>query len=173
MTIRFQKKNPKAVISTRFGDIHLRFYPDDAPRHVENFLNLAKMGFFDGTTFHRVVPGFLIQGGDPLSKKPDRSLHGTGEPGYALPPEPSDRPHKRGALSMAKMPKESNSTRNFDDNGSQFFICVADSSGLDRRYSVFGEVFRGLEVVDKIVAMPRDERDNPLEPVTMKVTVKE
>jgi peptidyl-prolyl cis-trans isomerase B (cyclophilin B) len=173
MTIRFQKKNPKAVIATRFGEIHLRFYPDDAPRHVENFLNLAKMGFYDGTTFHRVVPGFLIQGGDPLSKKPDRSLHGTGEPGYALPPEPNDRPHKRGALSMAKMPMESNSTRNFDDNGSQFFICVADSSGLDRMYTVFGEVFRGLEVVDTIVAVARDARDNPLEPVVMKVTAKE
>jgi len=119
------------------------------------------------------VPGFLIQGGDPLSRKPDRSLHGTGEPGYAISAEPNDRPHKRGALSMAKMPKETNSTRNFDDNGSQFFICVADSSGLDRRYTVFGEVVRGLDVVDKIVAAPRDERDNPLEPVSVTVTVKE
>lgn len=171
--MEFQKKNPRAIISTKFGEIHLRFFADEAPRHVENFLNLARMGFYNGTTFHRVVPGFIIQGGDPLSKNPDRSLHGTGEPGYALPPEPNDRPHKRGAVSMAKMPRESNSTRNFDDNGSQFFICVADCSGLDRRYTVFGEVFRGMDVVDKIVAVPRDERDNPLEPITMTVIVRD
>jgi peptidyl-prolyl cis-trans isomerase B (cyclophilin B) len=173
MTIQFQKKNPRAVISTKFGEMHLKFYPDDAPRHVENFLSLAKMGFYNGLTFHRIVPGWLIQGGDPLSKNPDRSLHGTGDPGYSLPPEPSDRPHKRGAVSMAKMPRESNSTRDFNDNGSQFFICVVDSSGLDRRYSVFGEITRGLDIVDKIVALPRDENDNPLERIEMTITVKE
>ncbi len=171
--MQFQKKDPRATIVTKFGEIKIRFYPDAAPRHVENFLNLAKMGFYDGTTFHRVVPGFIIQGGDPFSKDPDRMLHGTGGPGYFLSPEPSDRPHKRGAISMAKMPRESNSTRDFNDNGSQFFICVADSSGLDRRYSVFGEVFRGLDVIDKIAAVPRDQADNPLEPITMTVTVKE
>ena len=173
MAIQFRKKDPRATIVTKFGDIAIRFYPDDAPRHVENFVNLAKMGFFDGTTFHRVVPGFLIQGGDPLSKNPDRSLHGTGGPGYFLPPEPNDRPHKRGAVSMAKMPRESNSTRDFNDNGSQFFICVGENSGLDRRYTVFGEIFRGIEIIDKIACTTRDERDNPLEPITMTVTVKE
>jgi peptidyl-prolyl cis-trans isomerase B (cyclophilin B) len=173
MTIQFQKKDPRATIVTRYGEIKIRFYPDDAPRHVENFVNLAKMGFFDGTTFHRVVPGFIVQGGDPLSKNPDRTLHGTGGPGYFLPPEPNDRPHKRGAVSMAKMPRESNSTRDFNDNGSQFFICVADNSGLDRRYTVFGDVFRGIEVIDKIVAAARDQADNPLEPITITVTVKD
>ena len=173
MTIQFQKKNPRATISTKFGEIAIRFYPDEAPRHVENFVNLAKMGFFDGTTFHRVLPGFLIQGVDPLIKHADRSLHGTGGPGYFLPPEPNDRPHKRGAVSMAKMPRESNSTRDFKDNGSQFFICVGDNSGLDRRYTVFGEVSRGLDVIDKIVGVERDQADNPLEPVTMTVRVKE
>ena len=171
--MQFEKKNPRAVISTKFGELHLKFYPDEAPRHVENFMSLAKMGFYDGTTFHRVIPGFMIQGGDPFSKKPDRNLHGTGEPGYWLVPEPNDRPHKRGAISMAKMPRESNSTRDFNDNGSQFFICVADSSGLDRMYTVFGEVVRGLDVLDKIVAVARDERDNPLEPVPLTVTAKE
>lgn len=171
--MKFQKKDPRAVISTKFGEIVLRLYPDEAPRHVENFLNLAKMGFYNGTTFHRVVPGFMIQGGDPLSKTPDRSRHGTGGPGYWLNPEPNDRPHKRGALSTAKMPRESNSTRDFNDNGSQFFICVADSSGLDRRYTVFGEVIRGMDVADKIAAVPRDEADNPLVPIEMTVTVKE
>lgn len=170
---RFQKKDPRVVISTKFGEMLVKFYPDAAPRHVENFLSLAKMGFYNGLTFHRVQPGFIIQGGDPLSKQKDRSLHGTGGPGYFLNPEPSDRPHKRGALSMAKMPRESNSTRDFNDNGSQFFICVVDASGLDRTYTVFGEVYRGLDVIDKIAALPRDDRDNPLEPVTMTMTVKE
>lgn len=173
MAIQFQKKDPRATIVTKFGAIAIRFYPDDAPRHVENFVRLVKMGFFDGTTFHRVVPGFLIQGGDPLSKHADRSLHGTGGPGYFLPPEPNDRPHKRGAVSMAKMPRESNSTRDFNDNGSQFFICVGENSGLDRRYTVFGEVVRGIDVIDKIAAAARDQADNPLEPITITVTVKE
>ncbi|MCP9452692.1 MAG: peptidylprolyl isomerase [Nitrospira sp.] len=173
MMIQFQKKDPRAILITKFGEIAIRFYPDDAPRHVENFINLAKMGFFDGTTFHRVVPGFIIQGGDPLSKLPDRSLHGTGGPGYFLSPEPNDRPHKRGAVSMAKMPRESNSTRDFNDNGSQFFICLDDNNGLDRCYTVFGEVFRGLDVLDKIAAVARDERDNPIEPIPITVKVKE
>jgi peptidyl-prolyl cis-trans isomerase B (cyclophilin B) len=173
MTLEFRKKDPRVTIATRFGEIKIRFYSDAAPRHVENFLNLAKMGFYDGTTFHRVVPGFIIQGGDPLSKTPERTLHGTGGPGYFLSPEPNDHPHKRGAISMAKMPRESNSTRDFNDNGSQFFICVGENGGLDRRYTVFGEVFRGIEVVDKIVDVPRDERDNPFDPIRITMTVKE
>ncbi len=173
MSMQFQKKDPRATIVTKFGEIKIRFYPDDAPRHVDNFINLAKMGFYDGTLFHRVVPGFIIQGGDPLSKQPDRALYGTGGPGFFLNPEPNDRPHKRGAISMAKMPRDGNSTRDFNDNGSQFFICLADNSGLDRRYSVFGEIFRGIEIIDLIAKVARDERDNPLEPIEMKVTVKE
>ena len=104
---------------------------------------------------------------DPLSKTADRSLHGSGSPGYWLNPETSDRPHKRGAIAMAKVP------RDFNDNGSQFYICVDDNNGLGRTYTVFGEVFRGMEVVDKIVAAARDEFDNPLEPITMTMTVKE
>ncbi len=173
MALQFEKKNPRATILTKFGEIVLRFYPDDAPRHVDNFINLVKMGFYDGTTFHRVVPKTLIQGGDPLSKEPDRDLHGTGGPGYFIEPEPSDRPHKRGTVSTAKLPRQAETTRDFNDNGSQFFICMADNSGLDRRYTVFGQVIRGMEVVDKIAAMPRDDRDNPLEPIMMQITVKE
>lgn len=171
MAMEFRKIDPRATITTKFGEIKIRFYPDAAPRHVENFMNLAKMGFYDGTTFHRIVPGFVLQGGDPLSKTGDRRSHGSGGPGYWLNPELSDRPHKRGAISMAKTPRDGSSTRDFNDNGSQFFICLADNSGLDRRYSIFGEVFRGLDVVDRIVALPRDEFDNPLEPVMMTVTV--
>ena len=173
MSFVFEKKNPRVTLSTAFGDMVIRFFPDEAPQHVDNFLTLAKMGFYDDTTFHRVVPGFIIQGGDPLSKEPDRSLHGTGGPGYILIPEPNDRPHKRGAVSMAKLPRDGQSTRDFNDNGSQFFICVADQSALDRRYTVFGQVIRGLEVIDKIVAAQRDEADNPLAPVPMKLGVKE
>ncbi len=173
MTLAFQKKNPKATISTKFGDLVIRFFPDEAPRHVENFLELGKMGFYDGTTFHRVVPGSLIQGGDPLSKEPDRSQHGTGGPGYVLNPEPNDRPHKRGAVSTSKMPRDAGATRDFNDHGSQFFICVTDQSGLDRRYTVVGQVIRGLDVIDKIIAVPRDDSDNPLEPIPMKVTISE
>ncbi len=173
MSMEFVKKNPRATISTKFGEMVLRFYPDAAPRHVDNFIRLVKMGVYDGTTFHRVVPAFMIQGGDPLSKEPDRSRHGTGGPGYFLTPEPSDNPHRRGTVSMAKMPRDGESTRDFNDNGSQFFICVTDCSSLDRRYTVFGQVIRGLEVLEKITALPCDEYGNPLEQVTMKVTVKE
>ncbi|UCE64787.1 MAG: peptidylprolyl isomerase [Nitrospirota bacterium] len=168
--MQWTKKNPKATISTSFGTIELRFFADDAPRHVENFINLAKMKFFNGTTFHRVIPKFLIQGGDPLSKNPDRTLHGTGGPGYTLPPEPSDRPHRRGTLSMAKVPRSAETTRDPNDNGSQFFICVEDAASLDRNYTVFGKVVRGMDVVDKIADIQRDELDNPLQPVTMTIT---
>lgn len=171
--IQFKKKNPKALITTKFGTIELRFFADDAPRHVDNFVNLAKIKFFDGTTFHRVVPKFLIQGGDPLSKNPDRRLHGTGDPGYTLTPEPNDRPHRRGTLSMAKIPRSTETTRNPSDNGSQFFICVEDAGSLDRNYTVFGKVVRGMDVVDKIAEVKRDEWDNPLNPIEMTVTVEE
>jgi peptidyl-prolyl cis-trans isomerase B (cyclophilin B) len=172
-SIQFQKKNPKAVISTPLGDIEIRFFTDDAPRHVESFLNLIKLEFFDGLSFHRVVPEFIIQGGDPLSKSPDRSLHGTGGPGFSLPPETSDRPHRRGSVSMAKVPRSEDSTRDIADSGSQFFICVEDQGSLDRRYSVFGKVVKGMDVVDQIVAGPRDDRDNPLNPVRMKIRAEE
>ncbi len=171
--ITFKRKDPKVLISTKFGDISIRFYSDVAPSHVESFLKLAKLHFFDGTTFHRVIPGFIIQGGDPLSKEPDRFLHGTGGPGFSLTPEPSDQPHQRGTVSMAKVPRNEDRTRDVTDNGSQFFICVEDNSSMDRTYSAFGKVRKGMEVVDKIVALERDERDNPLQPVEMTVTVVE
>ena len=169
--MKFQRKDPRAVLTTKFGEMTIKFYSADAPRHVENFIKLAKMGFYDGLLFHRVVPKFVIQAGDPLSKNPERKLHGTGGPGYWLPPEPSDRPHKRGALSMAKMPRDAHSTRDPNDNGSQFFICVAHASGLDRTYTTFGEVIRGIEVIDKIAAVPCDDLDNPLEPIEMTIAI--
>jgi peptidyl-prolyl cis-trans isomerase B (cyclophilin B) len=159
----------RATISVKskgetLGDIILRFYTDAAPNHVKNFVNLAKQKFYDGTTFHRVIPGFMIQGGDPNSKNPDRASHGMGGPGHRVKAEFNSRPHKRGVLSMAR-------SNDPDSAGSQFFICVADANFLDWQYTAFGEVVSGMEVADKIVAMKRDGRDNPLERVEMTVSV--
>jgi peptidyl-prolyl cis-trans isomerase B (cyclophilin B) len=154
----------KAIIETKFGAIILKFYPDKAPLHVKNFVTLAEKGFYDGTSFHRVIPGFMIQGGDPNSKLPDKVKHGTGGPGYQIKAEFNDLKHKRGILSMARA-QDPNSA------GSQFFVCVADSFFLDGKYSVFGEVVQGMEVADKIVNLPRDRRDNPDERVEMKVRI--
>ncbi len=156
----------KAVIETKFGNIELKFFPEVAPNHVNNFIELAKKGFYDGTTFHRVIPGFMIQGGDPNSKNADKATHGMGGPGYTVKAEFSSRPHKRGILSMARA-ADPNSA------GSQFFICVADAPFLDRQYTVFGEVVSGMDVVDKIVSQPRDQRDNPNERIEIKVKVSE
>lgn len=154
----------KAVIETKFGNIELRFLPEAAPGHVNNFIELSKKGFYDGTIFHRVIPGFMIQGGDPNSKSSDKSRHGMGGPGYSIKAEFNDTPHKRGTLSMARSASP-------DSAGSQFFICVADSSFLDRQYTVFGEVVSGMDAVDKIVSRPRDKKDNPEERIEMKVRI--
>jgi peptidyl-prolyl cis-trans isomerase B (cyclophilin B) len=148
------------------GEIVLKFFPDVAPGHVKNFIKLSKEGFYNGTTFHRVIPGFMIQGGDPNSKNPDRSMHGMGGPGYKVKAEFNSKPHKRGILSMAR-------ANDPDSAGSQFFICVADAHFLDWQYTVFGEVVSGLEVADKVVNMKRDGRDNPLDRVEMTVTIAE
>lgn len=149
-----------------WGDIQLKFYPDLAPNHVKNLVTLAKDKFYDGTTFHRVIPGFMIQGGDPNSKDNDRSRHGTGGPGHHVNAEFNQTPHKRGTLSMARA-QDPNSA------GSQFFICVADANFLDGQYTAFGEVVSGMEVVDRIVNVQRDGNDNPLERIEMKLTVSE
>ena len=154
-----------AVIETNFGNIVIQLFPDVAPGHVENFVKLARDGFYDGSTFHRVIPGFMIQGGDPNSKDEDRSNDGQGGPGFTINAEFSDVPHKRGILSMARA-QDPNSA------GSQFFIVVKDSNFLDGQYTVFGEVIEGMDVADKIVNVKRDGNDNPLEKVTMKVTIR-
>jgi len=149
-----------------WGDIHLRLFSDVAPNHVQNMLKLAKDKFYDGTTFHRVIPNFMIQGGDPNSKEQDRSRHGMGGPGYRVNAEFSSKPHKRGTLSMARS-QDPNSA------GSQFFICVADSSFLDGQYTVFGEVVSGMETVDRIVNAKRDGNDNPTDRIEMTMSVPE
>ncbi len=130
--------------------MEIEFFPDKAPGHVKNFIDLAKKGFYDGTTFHRVIPGFMIQGGDPNTKdkKASRSTHGTGGPGGpGLKAEFNDTPHKRGIVSMAR-------SQSPDSAGSQFFIVVKDSGFLDRQYTAFGRVVRGMEVADEIVSAP-------------------
>lgn len=154
-----------AVIETRFGNIELEFFPDQAPGHVKNFKTLAKTGFYNGTLFHRVIPGFMIQGGDPNSKSPDRSMHGMGGPGYTIKAEFNNVKHDRGVLSMARS-QDPNSA------GSQFFIVVKDAHFLDRQYTAFGKVIKGMDVADKIVSAPRDGNDNPLESISMKITFK-
>jgi peptidyl-prolyl cis-trans isomerase B (cyclophilin B) len=160
-------KAPRAIIKTKFGDIEIEFYPDVAPRHVENFIKLAKDGFYNGTIFHRVIPGFMIQGGDPNTKDTlKKETYGQGGPGHNVKAEFNDIPHKRGIVSMARAADP-------DSAGSQFFIVVEDSRFLDRKYSVFGQVKKGIGVADKIVNLPRDERDNPKERAEMTVTIVE
>tara|TARA_Y100001949_G_scaffold162765_1_gene156056 strand:+ start:167 stop:718 length:552 start_codon:yes stop_codon:yes gene_type:complete len=153
-----------AVIETKFGKIEIQFFEDKAPGHVKNFKDLAKKGFYDGTIFHRVIPGFMIQGGDPNTKSDDRSNHGMGGPGYSIKAEFNDTPHKRGILSMARS-QDPNSA------GSQFYIVVKDSAFLDGKYTAFGKVLSGMTVADQIVNAPRDRRDNPNERIEMKVKV--
>ncbi len=156
----------KAVIETKFGTITLKFFPEVAPGHVQNFIDLAKKGFYDGTIFHRVIPGFMIQGGDPISKDPNARGVGTGGPGYTIKAEFSDKPHMRGTLSMAR-------SGHPDSAGSQFYICVKDSRFLDKQYSVFGEVESGIEVADKIVSQARDANDKPNDRIEMKIKIVE
>lgn len=150
-----------AVLETSLGTIELEFFDDKAPSHVKNFKDLAKKGFFDGTSFHRVIPGFMIQGGDPNSKDADRSNDGTGGPGYSINAEFNDVSHDRGVLSMAR-------SQNPNSAGSQFFIVVKNAHFLDGQYTAFGKVTKGMDVADKIVAVKRDARDNPIDRVEMK-----
>ncbi len=150
-----------AVIEVKdLGTITLEFYPGRAPNHVEKFKKLAREGFYDGTKFHRVIPGFMIQGGDPNTKGDDTHTWGTGGPGYEIDAEFSDAPHLRGTLSMARS-QDPNSA------GSQFFICVDRSSFLDGQYTVFGKVLDGIDVADKIVKSARDGNDRPNEDVVI------
>ena len=160
-------KAPRAIVTTKFGQMELVFFPELAPKHVESFLKLARKGFYNGTIFHRVIPGFMIQGGDPNTKDPSkRHLYGMGGPGYTLPAEFNRIPHERGIVSAAR-------SADPDSAGSQFFIMVGKAPSLDNQYTVFGEVVKGMEVADKIVRQPRNPRDNgPLERIEMTVEVK-
>jgi peptidyl-prolyl cis-trans isomerase B (cyclophilin B) len=159
--------NTLATLQTDMGDITIKFFYDKAPKHVENFVDLAASGFYDGTIFHRVIPGFMIQGGDPNTKKPEDPAHpyGTGGNGAnRLKAEFNDVSHKRGIVSMARS-QDPNSA------SSQFFIVVKDSPFLDQQYTVFGEVVAGMDVADKIVNTPRHDPgrlDRPDTPIHIK-----
>tara|TARA_A100001011_G_scaffold245052_1_gene253042 strand:+ start:48 stop:662 length:615 start_codon:yes stop_codon:yes gene_type:complete len=169
-----------AVISTKHGDMVVEFYPDVAPMHVESFIALAEEEYFNGTTFHRVIPGFVIQGGDPNSKLANRALHGTGGRAgkffglgdendsntWLIPAEFNDIPHTKGILSMAR-------TNDPNSASSQFFVCHDNAPFLDKNYTVFGKVIKGLEVIDLIVNSEKDMNDNPLEKIEMTVLIKD
>ena len=135
-----------AVLKTSDGEMVVEFWPEVAPKTVENFKKLARQGFYDGTAFHRIMPGFMIQGGDPNTKDPSKeSSYGVGGPGYTIPDEFNERSHVKGVLSMAH-------TARPNSGGSQFFICLGAPSFLDRKYTAFGKVIKGLDVLDKIGA---------------------
>ena len=165
-----------ATITTNQGSIEIELFVKEAPKTVNNFVTLSKDGFYDGVIFHRVIPNFMIQGGDPLTRSEDKSRHGTGGSAaryfgigkesdpktWDLPAEFSSRSHSRGILSMAR-------SQNPDSGGSQFFICVADAPFLDSQYTVFGKVIEGMKVADQIVNAPRDQRDNPNDRIEMEV----
>jgi len=163
--------NTIATLQTDLGDIQIKFFYDKAPKHVENFIDLSASGFYDGTFFHRVIPGFMIQGGDPNTKKPESSTNMYGQGGNGgkkLKLEPSDVSHKRGIVSMAR-------TQDPDSASSQFFIVVKDSPYLDGPpygpYSAFGEVIAGMDVADKIANAPRGANDRPNTPVHIKKVI--
>ena len=150
----------EAVIETNFGNITIKLLPETSPETVRNFITLTKSKFYDGTLFHRVIPGFMIQGGDPNTKESNKSMWGQGGPGYNLKAEFSSRSHLRGIVSMARASDP-------DSAGSQFFIVTSDSTFLDKQYTVFAEVTEGLEIADKIVNLARDNNDCPLEEAKM------
>ena len=154
------------IIETNLGKISLELLHELAPEHVRNFIKLTEEGFYDATLFHRVIPGFMIQGGDPNTKDVNlKILWGMGGPGYNIKAEFNSRSHLRGIVSMARS-QDPNSA------GSQFFIVTSDSTFLDREYTVFGQVIDGMDVADKIVNLPRDQNDCPKqEAKMMKVTI--
>jgi peptidyl-prolyl cis-trans isomerase B (cyclophilin B) len=144
-----------AVIKTTEGEMVVEFWPDVAPKTVENFKTLAKKGFYDGTAFHRVIKGFMIQGGDPLTKDPSKEdSWGTGGPGYQIKAEFNDKPHVRGVLSMAR-------SNNPDSAGSQFFVCHGDPRFLDKQYTAFGKLIKGDDVLEKIATTATHPPDRP------------
>jgi peptidyl-prolyl cis-trans isomerase B (cyclophilin B) len=147
--------NEVAVIKTVAGEMVIEFWPDVAPKTVENFKTLAKKGFYDGTAFHRIIKGFMVQGGDPLTKdETQQNRWGTGDPGYKIKAEFNERSHKRGVISMAR-------SQDPDSAGSQFFICHGDPSFLDRQYTAFGKLIKGDDVLEKLATTKTGFQDRP------------
>jgi len=155
-------KGKDVVLETNYGAIAIKLYDDDAPVHSENFRKLVVQGFYDSLQFHRIVPGFVIQGGDPNSRTANKISYGEGGPGYTLPAE-IGKSHLQGSVGMAREGDEVNPQRR--SNGSQFYICLSDLPQLDGKYTVFGEVVKGMNVADSISNLPRDGRDVPLKSV--------
>ena len=157
----------EVTIKTDFGSVKFSLLPELAPETVRSFSKLVKSGFYNGTLFHRVIPGFMIQGGDPNTKNPDQSMWGQGGPGYNLKAEFNSRSHLRGIVSMARAADP-------DSAGSQFFIVTSDSTFLDKQYTVFGKVTEGMDVAHKIENLPRDGNDCPKQEAKMlEVTISE
>ena len=165
-------KDQVVTISTDFGDITL-LLSDKTPKHKANFLKLAEEGFYDGTTFHRIIDNFMIQGGDPNTKDDDKTNDGLGGPDYSVPAEfVEELTHKQGVIAAAREPDRSNPEK--ASSGSQFYI-VENKDGyhsLDGNYTVFGEVIKGIDVVEKIAEQKKDGRNKPLEDIKMTVTIK-
>ena len=154
-----------AVIKTSEGEMVAEFWPDVAPKTVENFKKLAKSGFYDGTAFHRVIKGFMIQGGCPNTKQGASGIPGTGDPGYKVKAEFNAKPHVRGVISMAR-------SSHPDSAGCQFFICHGDARFLDRQYTAFGELVKGDDVLEKLANVPTKsggggEKSTPIERVAV------
>ncbi|MDW7978964.1 MAG: peptidylprolyl isomerase [Verrucomicrobiales bacterium] len=153
--------NEVAIIKTSEGEMVIEFWPEVAPNTVENFKKLARQGFYDGTCFHRVIKGFMIQGGDPLTKDPSKeALWGTGNPGYTIKAEFNDRKHVRGVISMAR-------SRDPDSAGCQFFICHAAAPHLDGQYTAFGRLIKGDDVLERIANTPTNPNDRPLKRINI------
>ena len=161
--IRGKEMQIAGIISSNLGDIKLEFYPEHAPKTVENFRELANRGFYDGLIFHRIVPNFVIQGGDPNTRDlGNRTRWGTGGPGWNIKAEFNKNRHSRGTLSMAR-------SQDPDSAGSQFFIVLKDSNFLDGQYTVFGRVISGMDIVDKIASLKTDSSDAPVDTETAKM----
>ncbi len=153
-------QNKVAELHTSAGEIDIRFFPDVAPNHVKNFIDLAEKGFYNGTKFHRVIPGFMIQGGDPNTVSGSPATWGTGGSGKNVAAEFNSVSHKRGIVSMAR-------SNDPDSASSQFFIVTSDSTFLDKQYTAFGQVTKGMDVADKIVNAPKGAQDRPNNPTSI------
>ncbi len=158
------EKNEIAIIETKFGTMKMHFFTDKAPNHCANFKRLAKSGYYDGVKFHRVIPGFMVQGGDINSRDGKRATDGMGGPGYTIDAEFNDISHQTGIVSMARTPDPNSA-------GSQFFICDGSPTFLDGEYTVFGEIFEGKSIIEQIAKVSRDASDNPLEPIFMRISI--
>lgn len=159
-----QKESNTVLMKTSMGDIEIELNEKDAPLHVANFKKLVKNGFYEKCTFHRVIEGFMIQGGDPNSKDADKSNDGLGGPGYTIPAEIKGK-HEKGSLAAARLGDAGNPKR--ESSGSQFYIVSGEASHLDGQYTVFGKVTKGFDIVQKIEKVKKDERDNPIEKVVI------